>query len=228
MGQNAVSTRTVVKRDSVTKQWSASTRIPLVSPRVPGARDIAALASATVGVGEQKEMARWIAQAKADVIELRKIKFSTPLEFYAETTLRLNDVNLLSFRTMCYTYMGGAHGMTVWRHYNFGRRNGEAARIGVWDILRSDEQTRRDFKMMLLGKAMVAPGADWIDEGMITDFTDAQLQNFWINKDGLCWDFEPYALGSYAAGTITLRAKFAELKNWLRPGGPIDVYLQKR
>jgi|CXWL01.1.fsa_nt_gi hypothetical protein len=144
-------------------------------------------------------------------------------ELYYENTplLWLETQQVLSLEVTGEHYMGGAHGMTNVRTYNFGMVGGKPARFGIWDALYSHPEAKDNLKYMLLGKAMKDDRCAWIDEGVVTEFSVEQLQRFVVTKTGLRFPFDPYELGPYAAGRIDLEIPFSELKGLIRKNGPL-------
>lgn len=136
----------------------------------------------------------------------------------------LNKGNVVSITGGCYTYMGGAHGLGVARTYNYGLVGGKPKRLTLWDIVQ--KSSRQEIRLMLLGKASANPNTDWIQDGIYNDFTEDQLNRFWIAPDALVFEFNPYELGSYAAGAFTFRLTYAELKSVLRPNNPLKAIIR--
>lgn len=124
-----------------------------------------------------------------------------------------------------YNYLGGAHGMTnrfVWR---FGLVNGRARELKLADFF-TDKAYAKRVNNLVMKKLKANPYADWVhaepgDTPDVKSLDTAQLNNFSVEKDGLRWTFDPYEMGSYAAGPIEVKLTAAELgpvfrKSWLQ------------
>jgi hypothetical protein len=56
---------------------------------------------------------------------------------------------------------------------------------------------------------------------MPTDITQ-----FWVKgKAGCTWEFDPYALGSYASGPFSFEFSWAELKPFLKSPNPLKKFI---
>lgn len=141
--------------------------------------------------------------------------------YEAGTEVKWNKPALLSFVVGCYQFEGGAHGIGVTRTYNFGIVGGKPKRLTLGDCL-SGPSAKTEVQTKIIEKAMKTSGTDWIDEGMVTELTSEQLNRFWVSKAGLVFEFDPYELGSYAAGPFTFTLTWAELKPLLKRGGPVS------
>lgn len=117
---------------------------------------------------------------------------------------------LISGHFAQYQFMGGAHPMTMTFCFNFGYSNGRAKQLTLGDFFRNDKSYQKRVTEALITKLRVK-NADWIMDGSVKYFDVAQLNNFVAEKDGLHYYFDPYAVGSYAAGPFEVKLTAKEL-----------------
>jgi hypothetical protein len=207
--------------DKAKGKWEATAEIPMVK----GSSPVQRLAARDIVQGETKWFQHFIKIAHEDFKDDPNPGLNE-WSYEAGGTVTMNRPDLVSIDAGCYSYMGGAHGLGTTRTYNYGLVEGKAKRLTLWDIVQ--KMSRQEMRLILLGKATATEGTDWIQDGMINDFTDEQYNRFWIAKDALVFEFDPYELGSYASGPFTFRIPFSELKQILRPAGPLKGLMAKK
>lgn len=201
-------------------KWEADYR--LVS--IKGSSALARFAQKDYWAAETALFDEFVKNTLSDFKENKGDYGMNPWTYDGGGTVVYNKNSVVSVQSGCYTYMGGAHGIGVTRTYNYGLVNGKPKRLSLWDIVH--KANRDEIRLQLLGKATANPNTDWIQDGMYNDFTETQLNRFWISPKGLTFEFDPYELGSYAAGPFSFTLSFQELKSVLRPKNPLSGLLR--
>lgn len=183
---------------------------------VPGSSSLVKLANKTISEAEMKDFAIFLKMAKTDVPDMKYRGIDAHYEYNASTEIMWKKPHFISVVIWVYVYTAGAHGMQFSRHYNFALINGKPKRVSVWDVLKSGPSDKQSLQLALLGKAMAQDGTDWVQDGTVTEFSQTQLDHFWVSDEGIAWEFAPYELGSYASGPFTLKLNKFELKPFLK------------
>jgi Protein of unknown function (DUF3298) len=71
-----------------------------------------------------------------------------------------------------------------------------------------------------------AADKDWVKKGAAPK-PDVYESLWTLTDEGLQITFDPYLVAPYAAGAPEVVIKFAELKKWARPDGPLSRFAQK-
>jgi hypothetical protein len=76
-------------------------------------------------------------------------------------------------------------------------------------------------------KAKKNPMTDWLQDGdMQKKLVPSDINQFWVKgKAGCTWEFDPYALGSYASGPFSFDFSWAELKPFLKSPNPLKMFI---
>ncbi|MFP3043069.1 RsiV family protein [Treponema primitia] len=108
-------------------------------------------------------------------------------------------------------YTGGAHGMRNKDYYVFGLE--EKQRLTLNDILREDAKTAvNDLVEAALRKLMEIP--DWIplsEQGFFENSVD-KLEDFFLNSQGLGFQWDPYEIAPYSTGLIEIVLPYDQLE----------------
>jgi len=203
-------------REKVKGKWSAEATF--VTPKTNTA--LGKLAKSDFLAAEKKIYTNFVANTKADFKELKDDFGMGEWSYEAGSEIVFETKDIISIRAGSYSYMGGAHGIGVTRTYNYGIVNGKPKRLTIWDIVQKD--SRQELRLVLLGHAMANPNTDWVQEGIYNDFTETQFNRFWISRTGLTFEFDPYELGSYAAGPFSFHVRYDEVAKVIRPNSPIS------
>ncbi|MCE9558584.1 MAG: DUF3298 and DUF4163 domain-containing protein [Armatimonadetes bacterium] len=190
-------------------------------PKIVGADAFAQLARATV-VGEETAIYNIFRKEAVNYWANPGPGDQAKWGYEATTKLVYNGYGIASFVSQSYWYQGGAHGIGVTRTYNFGIVNGKPKRLTLADCCK-DKLAKEDLATLLFQVAQATPFTDWIQDDTLQEFTEEQLNRFWIATEGLVFEFNPYELGSYASGPFTFKLKWAQIKDLLRKGGPITI-----
>lgn len=202
-------------REQVKGKWSAEAKF--ATPRTN--TEVGRFAKADFLAAEKKIYQAFVTNTKAD-FKIYKEDFGLAAWSYEAGSEVVRDSGgVVSIKVGCYSYMGGAHGIGVTRTYNYALVGGKPKRLTLWDVVQ--KSGRQDMRLILLGHALANPNTDWIQDGIYNDFTEDQFNRFWIAYNGLVFEFNPYELGSYAAGPFTFPVAFEEMRGVLRPNNPL-------
>lgn len=125
------------------------------------------------------------------------------------STYKPGRVISLSMNT--YRYMGGAHGLGLTDGITYAMINGQPKEIGLADCFVPGTRYRPLVEKLLFAKLRQDDRAEWVHDGTVKTLSPAQFNNFTVEKDGLEWTFNPYEMGSYAAGPISIKLTPKEL-----------------
>ncbi|MBI5705360.1 MAG: DUF3298 and DUF4163 domain-containing protein [Armatimonadetes bacterium] len=221
-GEDVTTSKPKVLTASSPNKWSAqATLLALANHKSALCR----VAEADTQKQEQSFFNAFVESARQAEDSIGKIT-SAKLSYESSLSLRFNDPRLLSFRSETYTYMGGAHGMANMRTYNYGFVKGKPVRFRLWDALKSDADSKMEMHMVLLEKAMALKGADWIDNGEVTEFEPIQYDRFWVSGNQLVFEFDPYELGPFSSGPMSVRVSLKEIAALVRTDGPLAFLLK--
>ena len=155
-----------------------------------------------------------------DMIDSAKEQLSEGYEFYManevteDVSVRRADSVVLSLLYDGYTYLGGAHGMEYYWAKNFDVKTGK-------ELLLSDVVN----DMSLLPNIAKAEMEQYIDADALFGTYEEVAQYISDQGDNLTWTldynglslyFDPYEIGSYAAGPQTVTMSFAEYPNLIK------------
>lgn len=204
---------------SVFGKASATLRVPHLETRAP----LCDLAEKVVGGFERQFVSNWVKENRPILREFPD--HAKHVYFQSVTDLKFDDPKALSFKSLVEYYNGvAAHGMTHRRTYNFGFVAGKPARFGVGEAMLRDKASRVALQELLVGRAGQMEGTHWIAEGTVKYLSDQQLDRFWVDKDALVWEFDPYELGPYSSGGFTVRIPRMDLAALIRPDGPLGFW----
>ena len=165
----------------------------------------------------EKEIMDFVRGSDADVLEMWEEGF---LGYYEEDRLFhpvRADEKVFSFFTENYSFYGGAHGTTSFTGYNYDPETGKE--ISFSDVIRdTDDLPEIIFDELTDQNADLKDYFDELpsDKENLTNSIPGRLEN---NADGLSWaldydgiifNFEDYAMGSYAIGSQTVKIGFSD------------------
>ena len=116
------------------------------------------------------------------------------------------------------SYQGGAHGSHEVYHLNFDPKTGK--RITRADVFKEDknEELLALISQQLMKEYNCTSLEQLRDETSITLLGDLYVdENFSIEKDGICIDYNPYDIAPYAAGVISVLLSFEQLADIVTP-----------
>lgn len=183
------------------------------------------LAEAKVAAAETHEARLWVRESLDLIKDMPE--FLERLYYECDSSLKYDSRQLLSVFAHAEYYSGGAHPMRNTRTYNFGLVAGKPARFGVSEAFLRDKPSRVALQDLLIGRARLLDGTDWLADGMVKYLSDEQLGRFWVDRDDLVWEFDPYELGPYVAGTFTLRIPRMDVRSLIKSDGPLGSWASR-
>lgn len=195
--------------------WDARLKLA----KIAGTSDLAKHAAQIIREQEGLKFNLFMKDARRIQREFRESNHRAELAYDTSSEVKLNDGKVISVLVSSYTYLGGAHGMSFCRTFNFGMVNGKPKGLSLAELVGKGNIPK--VQLLLLEKFLADKNVQWADEGWITELTPAQLNRFWIHGKGLTWEFDPYELASYAMGRFTFSLTWADLKPLLRSGSPV-------
>lgn len=130
----------------------------------------------------------------------------------SKITLERKDENVLSFTEFLWSYTGGAHGNYTTTGINYSVKTGE--RLTFEDLSKDPDVFRTDILASL--EAMAQTGS--YKERLFEDYKDYMADTllapdkWYFSNSGITFISDPYALGSYAAGSINFVIPYEEIK----------------
>ncbi len=154
------------------------------------------------------------------------LSYSDSLTFDDVMEPCLNRRDLLSVTGRRYSYTGGAHGNSVAEHLTFDLRAGR--------VMELDELLKPGWKEAVtalaeasLRRAYGLKPVDPLDgEGPLQVERLELNENWYLTPEGLGFCYDPYEISSYAAGFINPVIRYRDLKDWIRPGSPLERMLE--
>jgi hypothetical protein len=147
-----------------------------------------------------------------------------------EVALAKDDLIGIEFTVSSYS-AGAAHPNSYTEVVNFDLKNGKAIKLADLFLPGSKYlQTLSAYCIQALKKQAKEQGADaivdddWIKKGAAPELTN--YDNWTITKKGLGITFDPYSVGSYAAGPQHVLAPYSALKEIIKPDGPVGQFVK--
>ena len=143
-----------------------------------------------------------------------------------EINLAQDDLVSVQFSVGIF-YFGVAHGTTHTETLNYDLKNGKQLKLA--DLFKPGSkylQTLSTFCIADLKKQSKARG-DELPDDMLKEGAAPSSKNFrtWtITKRGLGFHFDPYQVGSYASGPQFVLVPYSELKDFIKPDGPLPAF----
>lgn len=121
-----------------------------------------------------------------------------------------NRADWISVSVMEYWYTGGAHPNSVIRTFNFVL-DGNRPRLATYqDLFERGFDARSQATNAIMGRLMRGPQGNYVFDGIETELSEAQLNNFVIERGAIRWIFSPYEMGPYAMGYVEARVTGAD------------------
>jgi hypothetical protein len=127
---------------------------------------------------------------------------------------------LLVIEHLTYSETGGAHGNGRRVFLIFNERTGEEMMLS--DLFRpgAEEELTRRIKEQLRARG---GGRDLAEQGYWEP--EIRAQNLYITREGLGFHYNPYEIAAYVKGPTDVRFTFGELRQLVRPDGPLAPLL---
>lgn len=154
---------------------------------------------------------------------LQEDAYAMPWESSSDVSVDLNQSGIFAVTCSEYSYMGGAHGMSVVNSMIFDLENKKVLKF--YDFVNeSDSSALKALaeKYFRLDNELAAD-ADLNEIGYFWD-TNGKLyfnDNFTITKKGLMMTYNPYEIAPYAAGMPSFEIPYEDLKPYLTENSPL-------
>ena len=149
----------------------------------------------------------------ADIRERYSESPTMPLPYSDNNSMSIRrvDSDILSYKTDVYTFAGGVHGWYGSGGVNYDVKTGKELKL--FDVIKDREAliTCVQDKLRALYPDLVANETGMIDM-VVEDLSESNIDNIsWcIDPEGITLFFNPYELGSYAAGMQVIPIAFSE------------------
>lgn len=133
-----------------------------------------------------------------------------------------NDGTLLSYSVRYESYRGGAHGNTIVSNRVLDLATGCIVALG--DIF--DESDMERVAVLLRERLASNYGCATIDElaEMQPFFSPREIDltdNFYIDDQGITWQYSPYEIAPYALGVVTVTLPWVSVAPYVEEGSPV-------
>jgi hypothetical protein len=146
-------------------------------------------------------------------------------ETSAFTDILYNDDNLLSFGMDYYDFSGGAHGLSGSSYVSYDLKTGKE--ITEKDLFISGFEPR--LKDLLIKNIMKAKDYKTKEQMQNEGFEIESIKpngNFYLDKKGIYYFFNPYEIAAYAFGPTNVYIKYDEIKEIIKPNCPVNGFLK--
>lgn len=147
---------------------------------------------------------------------LLKGEFGGRYTYTYETHIRRADAKAVSLVSFVYSYMGGAHPHYAYVASNYHTQTGQKIRLS--EVISPEQQTQLN-ELLLQKLRENDPDMVFFDEeaplgSYRVDWKpgdeEGQGYIFSLDSDGICFYFDPYALGPFSNGLQTVKILYAE------------------
>lgn len=133
---------------------------------------------------------------------------------YMQGSIDFFNGKILCYKTYIETYTGGAHGHYSTNYIVFDMTDGSV--ISASDIF--NEGYKNGLSKILRNRAKTTN--NWSEEDLISNLNSPDeieaSDNFRISNDSITFVYNPYEIGSYATGIVTISVPFDEIKEFLK------------
>lgn len=194
--------------------------VQVAYPHFKAGGPVAATANQAARAAERREFQAFVADARRDVPELKKIGSAAAFyELLVRPTVTMDTPALSSGYCMRYVFTGGAHGTTGFNTMNYGRVGGKIRTIELADLFVKGVDPVAQASMALLEQLLKLERVpSMVQEGSWTKLDGQQAKQFVITPRGLLFLFGNYELGSYAEGTFRVLVPYSSISG-LSPNG---------
>ncbi|MFC4210264.1 RsiV family protein [Pedobacter lithocola] len=132
----------------------------------------------------------------------------------SQQSILYNDNDYVVIDFLADTYTGGAHGYYSSLMYCLDVKSKK--QMALSDIVKIDSNSLQNLLEKNLRKQYNIKAGDELNTVFFDNFLKPN-DNFYFNKNGLAFMYNPYEVASYAQGQIVVFIPFAELKPYLTP-----------
>ncbi len=158
------------------------------------------------------------AQIKKDVEEM---SYVLNYELIKSSKAVYNQHDILIIEIETYVYAGGAHGLSNMQYIHFDMASGET--FGLEEIF--GPGSNQKIAELLLEKSEEMKQAK---ESMLFDDAKAEInENFYFDDKNFYFVYNPYEIGPYAAGYITVELPIESVRDLIVKDGPLAYLVIK-
>ena len=150
--------------------------------------------------------------------EMKEMSYVLNYELKKSSKIIYNQNEVLIVEIESYIYAGGAHGMSSIQYLHFDMKSGKE--FGIDEVF--DPNAKENLKELLIKKCeeMKKDGSSMLFEDAKAEISD----NFYFDKQNLNFVYNPYEIGPYAAGYITIPIPIENLKKLIIKDGPMGFW----
>ncbi|HMS56263.1 MAG TPA: DUF4163 domain-containing protein [Fimbriimonadaceae bacterium] len=152
---------------------------------------------------------KFLAMAKKDVPELKRLRSSAMYELLVTGTVTFDAAIVCSGYATQYAYTGGAHGNTTFDVINIGA-TGKS--LTLQDFFAKGVDGRKEASFAILETLLRSGQGSDVQIGTWKELSAAQSKRFVVSRTGLTFLFNQGELGSQAEGAIKVDVPFSALK----------------
>ncbi len=131
-----------------------------------------------------------------------------------------NEHHLLCMEEFGYFYSGGAHGNYGFSYRVYNLINGGLLQLA--DLFLDDKMNEltRLAEKQLRADRHIPDAVSLSDSGLFIEKLELK-DEFFINRGGIGFTYNPYEIASYADGPVTIYLEWAQVKSLINPVGPL-------
>lgn len=145
--------------------------------------------------------------------------FSAGMPYTVETRTDLYYISdqLISFGVLDYTYTGGAHGLGVMEGRTFLINGDTVERIDYENLLTNPMEGQKFIVDFCHADLVSRDDGNYVAEGAIQHLELLDISYWVLEPDSLVILFSPYAVNTYAAGTVEVRIPREQISEHIKP-----------
>lgn len=195
---------------TITEQYPDRFSLDITYPRFYDKYPVAEAASKAVGDWAAKQQNEFTTSAVSQVQKSGvpsgeyEAKITSEVSFYSPK-------KLISVMCDSYSFLGGAHGISAYKVFNYGDVKGKVKELTLADLFKKGSNYKSRVTGLILGKLKEDEDATKVQEGEVKSLTDKQLNRFKISPEGLTFLFDHYELAPYSNGRFEVELTTEEL-----------------
>jgi len=143
--------------------------------------------------------------------------------------VRFWSPTVISVLVDSYVYTGGAHGNTALKSLNYQLIDGQLRQFAWRDIVKDKDQAEKALVKWVTAD-LLRRQVGWFRSGSKIPPTKLSLEDldvYTFDPAGLTIHFPPYAVDCYAAGCVSVRIPWEQLRPHILPDGPLGKLARK-
>ena len=148
--------------------------------------------------------------------DLKQYSYSYNMDQTQEVNVVFQSPKLLTLGSYFYAYTGGAHGNHGYNYVSIDLSKNR--QLTIDDVLTKDGQKKlQPLLEKYFRKSYGLKSTEALSKGGLFENKIEPNDNFYVTAKGICFDYQPYEIGPYAMGEISIFIPFTELSPWLKP-----------